>query len=983
MMTTTMARRFESQGMVTSDRSRLSERLLLIGGFILVAIFAFFPIYWMLITSVTPVDQVFNFPPRLVPSTITLEFYGDFFNNPALLRYLFNSVVVAGTTAITSVAISVYAGYSFSKFRYTGRKALMFLILSAQMFPQTLLLITLYLMFARLGLLNSYWALILSFTSFTLPLCVWMLKGYFDTLPDELIEAAKVDGASQFTIIHRILLPIARPALISTFLFAFIRGWNDFIYALTLGGSEYMTLPPGLVLSGTCAAITAARAGLTVTLVHDRPVLGGNGSSEVRLWMLGATAHMGNNNRWAREGGVVGEILIENLYRNPDGNPLIVDTILLEKVITEPNIRLLLNTAAWEITKSDADTIESVRAFCSQNSTLYDVRAPLFMDASGDGVIGFLSGAAFRMGAETSDEFGEALAPSAEYGELLGHSIYFYTKDIGKPVKFIPPSFALEDITQIPRFRSFNSKEQGCRLWWIEYGGRLDTVHDTETIKWELWKVVYGVWNHIKNSGIFPDAETLTLEWVGHIPGKRESRRFEGDYMLRQQDLIAQHRHPDAVAYGGWALDLHPADGIYSEKPGCNQWHARGVYQIPYRTLYSRNITNLFIIGRIMSASHVAFSSSRVMLTGAHAAQAAAMAAVLCHKNGVLPAQIAQTPYIETLQRELLRRGQYIPHVPLSDPDDLMNTAQLSTSSALALVSLPDDGQTVPLRYSWAQMLPIPAGAPVPAITFTVDVAQPTTLRFELRTSDAPANHTPDVLLASDEIDLPMGVNQHVTFSPAVRVDQARYIFACLMKNPAISVHTSEKRVTGILSVANAQNPAVSNFGVQQPREDIGIETFEFWVPMRRPHGRNLAFTLSAPLSVFDVENVRNGWGRPTFAPNAWVAALDDAAPCLQAQWAQPQTIAKITLSFDSDFDHPMETVLMGHPESRILFCVNAFRIRAGETLVAQVDDNHLGEVTLTLAEPLVTNQLQIEILTMQGDVPASVFAMRCYAPQA
>ncbi len=246
---TTSTQQLSSLTMVTGKRERSTERLLLIGGFILVAVFAFFPIYWMLITSLTPRDQIFAFPPRFVPTAITFEYYADFFGNPALLKYLLNSFIVAGSTALSSVLIGVYAGYSFSKFRYTGRRALMFLILSAQMFPQTLLLITLYLLFARLGLLNSYWALILSFTSFTLPLCVWMLKGYFDTLPDELIEAAKVDGASQFTIIHRILIPIVRPALISTFLFAFIRGWNDFIYALTLGGPEYMTLPPGLVLT--------------------------------------------------------------------------------------------------------------------------------------------------------------------------------------------------------------------------------------------------------------------------------------------------------------------------------------------------------------------------------------------------------------------------------------------------------------------------------------------------------------------------------------------------------------------------------------------------------------------------------------------------------------------------------------------------------------------------------------------------------------
>ena len=152
-------------------------------------------------------------------------------------------------------------------------------------------------------------------------------------------------------------------------------------------------------LSGVCAALAAARLGLRVALVQDRPVLGGNASSEVRLWILGATSHMGNNNRWAREGGIMDEILVENMFRNPEGNPLIFDTILLEKVKLESNITLLLNTAAFEVIKVDDQKISSIKAFCSQNQQMYHLAAPLFVDASGDGILGFLAGAAFRMGA--------------------------------------------------------------------------------------------------------------------------------------------------------------------------------------------------------------------------------------------------------------------------------------------------------------------------------------------------------------------------------------------------------------------------------------------------------------------------------------------------------------------------------------------------------------------------------------------------------
>ncbi len=509
----------------------------------------------------------------------------------------------------------------------------------------------------------------------------------------------------------------------------------------------------GAGMAGVCCAITAARAGIKVVLVHDRPVPGGNASSEVRLWILGATSHMGNNNRWAREGGVIDEILVENMYRNPDGNPLFVDALLLEMLVKEPNITLLLNTAVCELAKRDADTIESLRAFCSQNSTMYDVRAPLFCDASGDGVVGFLAGAAFRMGAESSEEFGEKFAPSKEYGELLGHSLYFYSKDAGKPVKFTPPSFALTDMTTIPRFRCFNTKEFGCRLWWIEYGGRLDTVHETETIKWELWKVVYGVWNHIKNSGKFPEAENLTLEWIGQIPGKRESRRFEGDYMLVQQDVVEQRRHQDDVAFGGWAIDLHPADGVFSERPGCNQWHTKGVYPIPYRCMYSRNIRNLFLAGRIISASHVAFGSSRVMATCAHAAQAVGMAAALCKNKGLLPRDISGAQQIRALQRDLIRMGQYIPGRRLEDPDDLCRSARISASSQLKLGALPPSGSRIVLTDALAMMLPVACGK-LPRMSFLLDVALATELQAELRIASKPDNHTPDVTLSRRSICL-------------------------------------------------------------------------------------------------------------------------------------------------------------------------------------------------------------------------------------
>ncbi|RXK86959.1 FAD-dependent oxidoreductase [Filimonas effusa] len=731
-------------------------------------------------------------------------------------------------------------------------------------------------------------------------------------------------------------------------------------------------------LSGVCGAITAARQGLKVVIVQDRPVLGGNSSSEVRLWILGATSHMGNNNRWSREGGVVDEILVENMYRNPEGNPLIFDAVLLDKVMSEPNITLLLNTAVYEVAKSDADTISSLKAFCSQNQTEYTLKAPLFCDASGDGVVGFLAGAAFRMGAESKDEFGELFAPSKEYGELLGHTMYFYSKDTGKPVKFVPPSFALDDITRIPRFKTFNAKDFGCRLWWIEYGGRLDTVHDTEKIKWELWKVVYGVWNHIKNSGNFPEAENLTLEWVGTIPGKRESRRFEGDYIIRQQDVVEQRVHDDAVAFGGWSIDLHPADGVFSEKPGCNQWHSKGIYGIPYRSMYSRNITNLFLAGRIISASHVAFGSTRVMATAAHGAQAVGMAAAVCKEKQILPAALLKEGHISELQQRLLKTGQHIPGLTFSDKNDLVSSARISASSELVLTELPEQKLLKPLDISVAQMLPLQQGRVAPFV-FHAQSEVDTTLELELRISSKNGNYTPDVTIARKQIAITPGRNCiQVVFEEQLK--EQGYAFITFLKNPEVQLHFTEKRVTGVLSVFNGVNKAVSNYGKQTPPEEIGVDAFEFWCPQRRPAGQNIAFKYPEGITGFEAVNIANGVDRPTTQPNAWVADWNDQQPTLAIEWDTPQQVKQIHLFFDTDYDHPMESVLMSHPEAVMPFCVRNYTVKddKGNVLYAK-KDNYQTVNIIELAQPVATTRLVIEAEHPGSNVPAAIFSVRVF----
>jgi hypothetical protein len=727
-------------------------------------------------------------------------------------------------------------------------------------------------------------------------------------------------------------------------------------------------------MAGVCCAVTAARLGMKVVLVHDRPVLGGNASSEVRLWVLGATTHMNSNNRWAREGGLLNELLVENVWRNPEGNPIIWDTVLLEKAISEPNLTLLLNTACFACEKAadNPDRITSVEAFCAQNSTRYVVRAPLFCDSSGDGILGFLAGAAFRMGAEPREEFDEAFARGDDFGHLLGHSIYFYTKDAGRPVTFVPPSYALQDIEQkIPRFRQFKAKEDGCRLWWIEWGGRLDTVHETEAIKWELWRIVYGVWNYIKNSGKFPEAGNLTLEWVGSIPGKRESRRFEGDYMLSQRDIVERRLHDDDVAFGGWSIDLHPADGVYAEVAGSHHLHAKGIYSIPYRCYYSRNVENLFIAGRIISTTHVAFGSTRVMATCALGGQAIAVAAALCKARGAFPREIGRGDALVQLRREILRLGFHLPGVPLDDPADLARHAAVTASSEFYLGSFAADAEPVELNVTRAELLPLAAG-PVPVFTVTLDVDQPVELVAELLRPSDSRHHAPDVSIGEMKIPLAAGMRQEVVLKFPAWLTVPSYGFVVLRAASGVRWHTSQQRVTGVLSLFRSHTEKLI---------PVGGEEFESYRPERRPRGRNFAIRCEPPLRPFRPENVLNGFHRPTNQTNAWVAALDDPAPRLTLTWESPQAVAEIVVGFDVDYDHSLESVLYGNHERAMPFCVRHCRILAEDGgVLHEITDNHHSHLRVSFAVPVNLKMLHIEVLATHG-APAAIMEVRAYGP--
>ncbi len=434
-------------------------------------------------------------------------------------------------------------------------------------------------------------------------------------------------------------------------------------------------------MAGVCAALAAARHGVRVVLAQDRSRLGGNASSEVRMHIVGADVH-GGHPGW-RESGILEELRLENVVHNPQFAWELWDLMLYDKVISEPNITLLLDSILYGAQVEDGQ-IKEVLVRCDKTEHLYRIRAPYFADCTGDCRLGLEAGATMRLGHEAQSEFNESLAPEAAGPETLGSSILFTSKDYGEPIPFVPPAWARKVTKDQLEFRGIRSWEYG--YWWIEWGGNRDPIRDNELIRFELLSIVMGIWDYIKNSGEHPTSANWGMDWIGMIPGKRGSRRIEGPHMLTQGDCQGGWRDfPDGVTIGGWPFDDHPSGGFDEpkERPA-RQEKIPEPYNIPLRSLYSKDLQNLFMAGRNISATHVAFTSTRVMGTCSAIGQAVGTAAAVCITRNLTPDQVVNdSGQIADLRQILLRDDQAIRDCVNEDPYDVARTATVTASGLL------------------------------------------------------------------------------------------------------------------------------------------------------------------------------------------------------------------------------------------------------------------------------------------------------------
>ena len=402
-------------------------------------------------------------------------------------------------------------------------------------------------------------------------------------------------------------------------------------------------------IAGTCAAISAARLGLNVALVQDRPMLGGANSSEVRVH-LGGFINLGP---YPRLGDVVAEIgPAKGGNARPASN--YEDQRKLDVVAEEKNIHLYLNTRVNAVQK-DGDAIAAVVGVDTVSGVRTRFSAPLFVDCTGDAVVGALAGAAFRQGRESKGETGEEMAPDAADRMTMGSSIQWYTRETAEPSAF--PAH--------PWMIAFN--EQNCEYgtrgdWDWETGMMRDQITEFERIRDYGMLVAYSNWSYLKNASAkkaqFAKRE---FEWVAFVAGKRESRRLLGDHVLTQQDVFEFRPYPDASFATTWAIDLHyPMPKNTKNYPGepfrsiCTH-NRHYAYPVPYRCLYSKNVSNLFMAGRNISVTHVALGTVRVMRTTGMMGEVVGMAARVCKTHGCRPRGVYEN-HLEEL-KELMKKG--------------------------------------------------------------------------------------------------------------------------------------------------------------------------------------------------------------------------------------------------------------------------------------------------------------------------------------
>lgn len=752
-------------------------------------------------------------------------------------------------------------------------------------------------------------------------------------------------------------------------------------------------------LAGFSAAIAAARHGATTCLIQDRPVLGGNSSSEIRVTPHGAAAF----HAYARESGIVSEALTaertinhEPILENGWTNSL-WDLTLYDMAMRTENLTLRVNTTVEDVT-TDGSHITEIVARVANAETILRITPTFVVDCTGDGTVGALAGNEWLTGTEDRSEYDEPHAPEEATDDVMGSSLHFKTVDVGHPVPFTAPEWAIH--YDDPSFFYEGGrvpKTLRSGYWWIEIGPPWDTLHDNEALRHELTRHVLGIWDFIKNRdpNLKEKARNLALDWVGQVPGKRETRRLLGRYIMTENDLIDREVFPDEVAFGGWYVDLHTLGGLLA--PTSEPLNARkldptseygvktyvGPFGIPLSILMAKDVDNLLMAGRDASATHAAMGSIRVMSTCATMGQAAGTAAAVALRHDV-DLQRAHDEYITEIQQDLLRDGCFLPNERNTDPDDLALKATVTASSQevlrgtgphspsrLAGLGQWTDHPVYPvtgiLERRCAQWIALGRDPRLDAVELCLSghAEGPTSVTARLFAVDGIWDYRvePGTPLATTTLEVTPGGPHWVRWDLAgidpSDLPAGGYVRVDLSANPDVEWHLSEDVVPGNLATYEAMPGHYRRFG----------------------GGATLSFTVEPPQECFSPLNVVSGVTRPSASTNLWRSDPSEPLPqWLELAWDSPQEIAQVQVTFEGQLlrEYHAYPPFYRDPQTVSDYEIQV-RDEGGWRTVVEARDNTATRVVHDLTVPVTTTALRLLVQGTNGDRSAGVFEIRAY----
>ena len=754
-------------------------------------------------------------------------------------------------------------------------------------------------------------------------------------------------------------------------------------------------------LAGFSAAVAAARSGSSVCLLHNRPVLGGNSSSEVGVTPHGAAAF----HAYARETGILSEALIEEraanhaeIYENGWTNS-VWDMTLYDIAVSTPGLTLHLNTDIRSVEMRDKRNIAAVLAIVQNAETELRIEGRTFIDCTGDGIVADQAGCTWRMGSEGKDEFDEPHAPAVASGDTMGNSIHFLCRDMGRPVPFKAPDWAVkhEDASYFYNQGRLPKDNRGG-FWWLEIGVPYHTIYDAETIRHELTRHALGVWDWMKNKDekLKGKIDNYALDWIGQVPGKRESRRILGRYFMTEHDVLNKTVFPDEIAFGGWFVDLHTPGGLLakSSEPSAaagghedeydtfSDYSAMsycGPYGVPLRILLAKDLDNLMMAGRNVSVTHAALGTVRVMGTTALMGEAAGVAASIGLAKGHDFDQLVAED-ISEIQQRLLANGCFLPNYKNNDVADQALEAEVTASSDMPVhgVARETPGFHAGLaiwkdqpQYGIEQLetrrgqLIATSGGHIASLGLCLSngsgEAQPLDVELHLIEHIWDYRAMPGEPLAKATLMVPCGEERWLDWPLALTlpegISQGAFLRLDALPNKNVHWHAAKKIVPGHMAMYGISPNRMRRFG----------------------NGHTLAFRIAPEQRPFNAAQVTSGVTRPHRATNLWVSDPVQPLPqWLELAWKSARVVGEVQLVFPG---HLIREYHAYAPFYRDAQCPRDYTIEAmldgGWTPLVEVRGNYQRLRKHILPATVTTEKIRIVVTATNGDPSAAIYEVR------